>query len=144
MLNFCKNILILHIFIGFFNIKINAKGAAMKTTEGVWLSINDYSRYKSVSISTIRRHIKNSILKYKEENGKYFIYVPSTEKLRIREEEELLKIKLELELYRSQHRLLREENNELKMLIQIYEKEKYTDLSMVDVPPDLPAELQVP
>lgn len=112
----------------------------MNATEGVWLSINDYSRYKNVSISTIRRHIKNNILKYKEENGKYFIYVPSTEKLRLREEEELLKVKLELELLKTQIRQLREENNELKMLVEIYEKQnpKTPSSTQADLPPELP------
>ncbi len=93
----------------------------MNATEGVWLSINDYSRYKNVSISTIRRHIKNSILKHKEENGKYFIYVHSTEKIKLREEEELLRARLEIELLKSQNKQLREENSELKMLVQLYE-----------------------
>ena len=114
----------------------------MNASEGVWLSINDYSRYKNVSISTIRRHIKNNILKYKEENGKYFIYVPSTDKVRLREEEETLKIKLELELLKTQIRQLREENNELKMLVEIYEKQNpktvMTTSHTADLPPDLP------
>jgi homoserine trans-succinylase len=113
----------------------------MNANEGVWLSINDYSRYKNVSISTIRRHIKNNILKYKEENGKYFIYVPSTEKLRLREEEEFLKVKLEVELLRSQIRQLREENNELKMLVEIYERKdqvKSFGSELPELPPELP------
>lgn len=113
----------------------------MNATEGVWLSINDYSRYKNVSISTIRRHIKTNILKHKEENGKYFIYVPSTEKLRLREEEEILKVRLELELLRSKLRQLREENNELKMLVDIYEKDTKKNMTIPDLPPELPTTL---
>lgn len=109
----------------------------MNATEGVWISINDYSRYKNVSISTIRRHIKNNILKHKEENGKYFIYVPSTEKLRLREEEEILRIKLESELLRSQIRQLREENNELKMLVDLYESQSLKPMR-VELPPEIP------
>lgn len=109
----------------------------MNATEGVWLSINDYSRYKNVSISTIRRHIKNNILKYKEESGKYFIYVPSTEKLKLREEEEVLRIKLEAELLRSQVRQLREENNELKMLVDLYEKQNSKN-QRAELPPEIP------
>jgi gluconate kinase len=136
-----QTILILHIFIGFFNIKINAKGALMNATEGVWLSINDYSRYKNVSISTIRRHIKNNILKHKEESGKYFIYVASSDKLRLREEEEVLRIKLELELLKSQLRQLREENNELKMLVEIYETDSKAELKLPELPPELPTTL---
>lgn len=94
----------------------------MTATEGIWLSINDYSRYKNVSISTIRRHIKNNILKYREESGKYFIYVASSAKLKLREEEEVLRSRLEIQLLRSQVRDLSEENNELKMLVELYEK----------------------
>ena len=94
----------------------------MTATEGIWLSINDYSRYKNVSISTIRRHIKNNILKYREENGKYFIYVASGSRLKLREEEELLRSQLENEFLKTKIRDLYEENNELKMLVELYEK----------------------
>jgi cell shape-determining protein MreC len=105
----------------------------MSSTDGVWLSINDYSRYKSVSISTIRRHIKNNILKHREENGKYFIYVPGAERIKLREEEETLRLKLELELLRSRIRDLQEENQELRMLVDLYEGK-----STPPVPPELP------
>jgi hypothetical protein len=110
----------------------------MNATEGVWLSITDYSRYKNVSISTIRRHIKNNILKYKEENGKYFIYTPSVEKVKFREEEEVLRIKLETELLKSQLRQLREENNELRMLVEIYEKDTPKFNRTFENPPEIP------
>ena len=129
-------ILILHISIGFFNIKINDKGALMNTNEGVWLSINDYSRFKNVSISTIRRHIKNNILKHKEENGKYFIYFHSSKKVQVREEEELLRAKLEIELLRRQIKELSEENSELRMLVNVYEQVKNNLLA--ELPPELP------
>ncbi len=110
----------------------------MSATEGVWLSINDYSRYKSVSISTIRRHIKNNILKHKEDNGKYFIYVPSTERIKMKEGEEQLKNRLEIELLRSTIRHLREENNELKMLVAIYEGQSGKSSGGMEDPPELP------
>lgn len=113
----------------------------MNANEGVWLSISDYSRYKNVSISTIRRHIKNNILKYKEENGKYFIYVASTEKVRLREEEELLKAKLEIELLRSQLRQMNEENAALKMLVELYEKGSSDSRTAIDSPPEIPLTL---
>lgn len=105
----------------------------MSSTDGVWLSINDYSRYKSVSISTIRRHIKNNILKHREENGKYLIYVPSSERVKLREEEETLRLKLELELLRGRVRILQEENHELRMLVDLYEGK-----SSHATPPELP------
>jgi hypothetical protein len=106
----------------------------MTAGEGVWLSINDYSRYKNVSISTIRRHIKNNILRHKEENGKYFIYVYSTDKIRLREDEEVLRLKFEIELLRSSMRQLQEENHELRMLVDLYE-------APGEVPPELPLSL---
>jgi hypothetical protein len=108
----------------------------MNTNEGVWLSINDYSRFKNVSISTIRRHIKNNILKYKEENGKYFIYFHSSQKIHFREEEEMLKLKLELELLRRQLIDATNENNELRMLVNIYEEKNKNLIS--ELPPELP------
>ncbi len=104
----------------------------MTATDGVWLSISDYSRYKSVSVSTIRRHIKNNILKHREEDGKYLIYVPSMERIKLREEEEVLRLRLEIELMKSQVRELREENNEMRMLVDLYENKK----SILDTPPE--------
>jgi hypothetical protein len=114
----------------------------MSVTEGVWLSIADYSRYKNVSISTIRRHIKNNILKHKEENGKYFIYVTSSDRIKVREDEEILKIRLEAEILRTKLKQLREENNELKMLVELYEKEgeklQEVQTKALETPPELP------
>jgi cell shape-determining protein MreC len=108
----------------------------MHTTDGVWLSITDYSLYKKVSISTIRRHIKNNILKHKEEDGKYFIYVASSDRVKLKEEEETLRIKLENELLKTQLRQLREENNELRMLVDLYEKK--SEAPRFVEPPELP------
>jgi hypothetical protein len=108
----------------------------MHTTDGVWLSITDYSLYKKVSISTIRRHIKNNILKHKEEDGKYFIYVASSDRVKLKEEEETLRIKLENELLKTQLRQLREENNELRMLVDLYEKK--SEATRFVEPPELP------
>src|SRR5437868_263999 len=111
----------------------------MHTTDGVWLSIADYSLYKKVSVSTIRRHIKTNILKYKEEDGKYFIYVASSDRVKLKEGEEILRIKLESELLRSQIRQLQEENFELRMLVDLYEKNPL-EKKIVE-PPELPIHL---
>jgi cell shape-determining protein MreC len=108
----------------------------MTSTEGIWLSISDYSRYKNVSVSTIRRHIKNNILKVRQEEGKYLIYVPNPERIRQREDEELLRTRLELELLRSQLRQLQEENQELRMLVDLYEGQSAETLP--ELPPQLP------
>lgn len=112
----------------------------MHTTDGVWLSITDYSLYKKVSVSTIRRHIRSNILKYKEEEGKYLIYVANSERVKLKEEEESLRLKFELELVRSQMRQLREENSELRMLVDIYEG-KTCDQIVKSEPPELPIQL---
>jgi hypothetical protein len=90
---------------------------------GLWMPINDYSRMKNISISTIRRYIKAGKVQHKKENGKYFIYTiwtgeeaPNIEALEInnlqRENEEL----------RKQVRMLTQEINDLRMLVSIYEK----------------------
>jgi len=109
----------------------------MHTTDGVWLSITDYSTYKKVSISTIRRHIKTNILKHKEEDGKYYIYVASVGRVKLKEEEELLRVKLELELYKSQIRELRDENSGLRMLVDLYENKTSNNFTTTE-PPELP------
>lgn len=113
----------------------------MNATEGIWLSISDYSRYKAVSVSTIRRHIKNNILKYKEEDGKYFIYTPSLEKVKLREDEEILRAKFEIELLKSEIRQLQEENSELRMLVDIYENNNSNPVIIKDIPPEIPVSL---
>jgi len=100
----------------------------MHNKEGIWLSIADYSQYKKASVSTIRRHIKSNLIKHKEEDGKYFIYVPNAEKVKLKEDEELLRARLESELLRQEIKILREENSELRMLVDLYEStEKNTN-----------------
>ncbi len=112
----------------------------MATKEGVWLSILDYSQYKKVSISTIRRHIKSNILKTKEVDGKYFIYVPDVEKVSIKEEGEILRLKLEIEFLKHEMKRLQEDNNELKMLVELYEHNNKSNMRMnSDLPPELPS-----
>ena len=113
--------------------------AFMNSVDGVWLSIIDYSQYKNTSISTIRRHIKNNILKYKEENGKYFIYISSPEKVKIKEEGEILKLRLAIEELKSELKRLKEENNEFKMLVDLYENQNSVRLSNEEeLVPELP------
>ncbi len=109
----------------------------MHTTEGVWLSITDYSLYKKVSISTIRRHIRSKILTFKEVEGKYFVYVAKSERVKIREDEEILRTKLEVELLKSQLRQLRDENIGLRMLVDLYENKDVKYVKITE-PPELP------
>jgi hypothetical protein len=110
----------------------------MATKEGVWLSILDYSQYKKVSISTIRRHIKSNIVKSKEVEGKYFIYVPDVEKVSLKGEGEILRLKLEIEFLKQEMKRLQEDNNELKMLVDLYES-KSTSKHQSELPPEIPS-----
>jgi hypothetical protein len=112
----------------------------MHTKEGVWLTITDYSAYKKVSISTIRRHLKSNILQSRIEDGKYFIYVPNSEKVKIKEEEEILRLKLEIELLRRQWREASEELSELRMLVDLYESNPHKNTTKEN-PPEIPAHL---
>ena len=84
--------------------------------EGIWLSILDYANAKKTSISTIRRSIKSGHIKFKEENGKYFIW---TKEVAVQKEE--LSLKLENEFLKKRNRELEEEINDLKMLLNVYE-----------------------
>jgi predicted site-specific integrase-resolvase len=38
-----------------------------------WLPLNDYANQHQISVSTLRRRIKTNKIKYKLEDGKYFI-----------------------------------------------------------------------
>jgi predicted site-specific integrase-resolvase len=41
---------------------------------GQWLSLIEYATRNDVSLSTLRRHIKARKLRYKSENGRYFLW----------------------------------------------------------------------
>ena len=83
-----------------------------------WVDITDYSRDYGVSISTIRRRIKSGKLIVKKEGGKYWIEVISIESA---DQEPLI---LENKRLERQIKLLEQEVQELKMLIDIYEKKR--------------------
>lgn len=83
--------------------------------DGIWLSILEYASAKKTSISTIRRSIKAGHLKYKEENGKYFIWTNKN----IDKAE--LSIKMEVQVLKLQNRKLQEEIDDLKTLLTAYE-----------------------
>lgn len=108
------------------------------TEDGIWLSITEYSRYRKISISTIRRYIKCGSVKCKSQEGKYHIYVPG-EKYKaslLDSADKLDKTALILQLKEREQelRLLREENEDLKMLVSIYEssnKEKKANQASV-------------
>lgn len=94
--------------------------------EGNWLSISEYSQYRDISISTIRRYIKAERVKYKLESGKYFIFVSDENyTLRVNQKErEELSLKMEILELKDRIKSLEEENNDLKMLVDLYEGNK--------------------
>ena len=94
----------------------------MANTEGTWLSILDYSHFKKVSISTIRRHIKANLVKWKEDEGKYLIWTQTdVQTMALRKEGDVLALRLENQRLRHENRQLMEELNEARMLIGLYE-----------------------
>lgn len=106
----------------------------MANKEGTWLSILEYSHFKKVSISTIRRHIKANLVKWREEDGKYYVWTAaSNEDIESRREGEVLGLKLEVQRLKSENRTLRGELDEIKMLIRLYE-------SGNNHPPEVPAQ----
>ncbi len=105
--------------------------------EGKWLSIAEYSQYRNISVSTIRRYIKADRVKYKLEGGKYLIYV-SDENYTIRvnqKEREELSLKMTIVELKDRIKVLEEENNDLKMLVDLYEGNKIDQSQSL---PDLP------
>ena len=94
----------------------------MANTEGTWLSILDYSHFKKVSVSTIRRHIKANLVKWREQEGKYLIWTPTgANEIAERQEADSLKLKLENQRLLMEARRLQEELAEARMLINLYE-----------------------
>ncbi len=81
----------------------------------VWLDIVEYSHFSGLSISTIRRRIKKELITAKLVDGKYKI--------------------LSEHDYSSEIGKLRQENIDLKMLINLYEKGIMA--SKVEVPNDI-------
>ena len=89
----------------------------------MWLSVTEYSDYRKVSISTVRRYLKSDQVKSKKENGKYLIYVSDENyrKNKVESEKKNLVMQLEISELKKKLRELQEENNDLKMLVKIYE-----------------------
>ncbi|MBF0311898.1 MAG: hypothetical protein HQK50_15595 [Oligoflexia bacterium] len=90
------------------------------------LSIMDYAAREKVSISTIRRMIKSSKVKYKKINGKYYIHSDSCLPPGLQEQEnndeKYEQILSEYARLKKEFKRMEEDNIELKMLVKIYEK----------------------
>ena len=106
--------------------------------KNVWLAINEYSFTNKISISTIRRKIKNGKLISKLENGKYFIKTelvePEVDNLIQKEDRSF---SLEVSKLKQQIKILEEDNLELKMLVDILENNNQ-NVDVFNRLPDLP------
>ena len=85
-----------------------------------WIDINEYSRNFGLSVSTIRRRIRSGRLEIQRKNGKYLIKVKSVQLA------ERAPLVLENKKLHKKVQLLEQEIQELKMLINIYERKKLT------------------
>lgn len=110
----------------------------MVILDGKWLSVLEFAAYKNKSISTVRRYIKANRVKFKDENGKYFIWVKDYKSDQSNEEKEFLELKFENERLKKENRVIKEEINELRMLVQLYESNQMLNKSKL---PELPADL---
>lgn len=90
-----------------------------------WLTITEYSTLKDISVSTIRRYIKQNKVESKFSDGKYYIQCDerSDEKKIMNEHF----YKNEISTLRLRLKILEEENNEYKMLVKLYESEKISE-----------------
>ena len=106
---------------------------------GAWMTLNEYAGIRGISMSTARRYVKSGRLKTKLEQGKYFIFV-SKERLQKVEspEKKILELQLEIELLKQRSARLVEENNDLKMLVALYEGSKKSGAQKAAELPDLP------
>ena len=101
--------------------------------DGIWLSILDYATAKKTSISTIRRSIKAGHVKYREENGKYFIWTKEIQEcLEVKKND--FSLSIELEFFKKQNRTLAEEINDLKMLLSVYENQNTNHTALPPIP----------
>lgn len=98
-------------------------------SESVWLSIIEYSNYRKISISTIRRYIRDNRVQHKQIKGKYFI-AENKERYLSRMSEKSQDT-VDVKKLKNLVKELREENDELKMLVSLYENQK-------QAPPELP------
>lgn len=108
--------------------------------DGKWLSILEYANFKNKSISTVRRYVKAGRVKYKEENGKYYIWAKKylVDKSALDEEKEVLRLRLENDQLKLENRKLKEELSEMRMLTEILESQNKKHRLRMELP-DLPS-----
>ena len=108
--------------------------------DGKWLSVLEFASYKKKSISTVRRYIKANRVKYKEDKGKYYIWVKNYVNTQSIPEKESLDLKFEVERLKKEIIYLKSEITEAKMLIELYEQGQMLPPMKKELP-DLPAQL---
>ena len=116
--------------------QLKTQGGIMQQA-GTWLSILDYAKLKNISISTIRRHIKANKVVYKSDGGKYLIFVDRNDQA-IADHSEEIRVRVEIETLRTRLRELEEENNDLKMLVTLYENGQMLATKKTTEPPTVP------
>ena len=94
-----------------------------------WLTLQEYSYHKGVSISTLRRKIKNENIEYKLKQGRYFLKADFLEK-----SEEPKKDCYQQKLQETEKELLSLKYNyeELKNLVHYLEMEKQELLKYIE------------
>jgi len=107
--------------------------------DGKWLSVLEFASYKKKSISTVRRYIKANRVKFKEDAGKYYIWVKDFSD--VNSNDEVLDLKLENERFKKEIIELKNEVHEAKMLIELYEKGHMLPTHSASSLPELPVGL---
>jgi len=94
--------------------------------ESVWLSIFEYSKKTGKSISTIRRYIKSKRIVSQLIDGKFYIFENIDENSNVQtdsSEGHVFKLEKQVGFLKRQLVIAQEEISELKMLVNLYEKQ---------------------
>lgn len=114
---------------------VDKKQKAGSMDGDVWLSIFEYARLKNISVSTVRRYIKSKKLSYKNEKGKFLIFIPKEQQqFSDPVTRELIELKIENENLKFRLRKMNEEINDLKMLVKAYEINEKNEQQLPELP----------
>lgn len=95
-----------------------------------WLTLQEYSYHKGISISTLRRKIKNEEITYKLKNGRYFLKSGMNDF----SEEKVKKTSYQKKIQETETELLNLKNNheDLMNLVHYLEMEKQELLKYIE------------
>ena len=96
-----------------------------------WLTLQEYSNKQAVSISTLRRKIKNRDIEYTFENGRYLLKAPSETETNSLEEIKNYYQKI-MEKKEEEIQRLKEDKENLLHLLDFLEKEKAQLLDFIE------------